>query len=99
MRLARALLGQQPQIPLINRWDESQQMFLMAGGQLIGAVIERTGDPTLTRYFHSDHLGSIAAITSEAATIVERLAAACPRVGAAEPGERLGQAPLRHRPG
>ncbi len=48
--------------------------YLRAGGELIGVVIERTDEPTLTRYFHADHLGSITAITDENGAVAERIA-------------------------
>lgn len=47
--------------------------YLFAGGELVGVEIERTSEPTRLRYFHTDHLGSITAITDESGAIVERL--------------------------
>ena len=51
------------------RWTN----YLFAGDSLVGAVIERAGEATLTRYFHLDHLGSVSAITSEAGVLIEKL--------------------------
>jgi hypothetical protein len=51
------------------RWTN----FLVVGGRMIGIHVENSDETTLTRYFHTDHLGSIAVITSEAAAVVERL--------------------------
>jgi RHS repeat-associated protein len=52
--------------------------YLMAAAGLVGMRVERWnwgGTPagTVTRYFHKDHLGSIAVITNEAGAVVERL--------------------------
>ena len=35
--------------------------------------IENVGGSTLTRYFAKDHLGSVAVITDESGTVLERL--------------------------
>lgn len=51
------------------RWTN----YLFACDSLVGAVIERAGEATLTRYFHLDHLGSVTAITSEAGVLIEKL--------------------------
>ncbi len=53
----------------IMQWSN----YLVAGGQLVGVHIERSDETTLTRYFHTDHLGSISVITDEAGAVVERL--------------------------
>ena len=66
---------------------------MIVGGRLIGVHVQKADETTVTRYFHTDHLGSIAVITDEVGVVVERLSVACPRVGEAEPGERLGIAP------
>ena len=46
-------------------------------GRIIGMHVENSDETTLTRYFHTDHLGSISVITKEtgvgAAIVVERL--------------------------
>ena len=47
--------------------------YLIAGGELIGMVVESSTAPTLTRYFHKDHLGSVSVITNEVGAVVERL--------------------------
>ncbi len=70
------------------RWTND----LIIGGRLVGVHIQKADESTARRYFHTDHLGSISVITSEAGGTVERLCVACPLVGAAEPGECLGQA-------
>ncbi|MES2483003.1 MAG: RHS repeat-associated core domain-containing protein, partial [Pseudomonadota bacterium] len=53
--------------------------YLQAGGMVFAMVVTRTGalagqKPIATRYFHHDHLGSIAAMTDEGGQLVERLA-------------------------
>jgi RHS repeat-associated protein len=40
---------------------------------MIGIRVENADETTLTRYFHTDHLGSIAVITNETGAVVERL--------------------------
>jgi len=35
--------------------------------------VENVGGSTLTRYFHKDHLGSVAVITDDTGTVLERL--------------------------
>ena len=52
-----------------QRWTN----YLMAGGRLIGIHVENADETTLTRYFHTDHLGSIAVIFNEAGAVVGRL--------------------------
>jgi hypothetical protein len=39
--------------------------YLAAGGEMIGMRVDRSDASTYTRYFHKDHLGSIATITQE----------------------------------
>jgi RHS repeat-associated protein len=51
------------------RWTN----YLIVGGRLIGIRVENSDETTLTRYFHTDHLGSIAVITNEAGVVMERL--------------------------
>ena len=51
------------------RWTN----YLMAAGSLVGMHVENSDETTSTRYFHKDHLGSIAVITDEAGAVVERL--------------------------
>src|SRR5262245_25468033 len=58
------------------RWTN----YLMAGGRLIGIHVENFDETTLTRYFHRDHLGSIAVITNEVGAVVERLAPPTPQL-------------------
>jgi RHS repeat-associated protein len=53
----------------IVRWTN----YLMVGGRYIGIHVENSDETTATRYFHTDHLGSIAVITNEAGAVVERL--------------------------
>jgi len=52
-----------------SQWNE----YLMVGGALVGVRFERSDATVSTRYFTSDHLGSIAVITDENANVVERL--------------------------
>ena len=40
--------------------------YVFAGGQMVAVFYERTPGPSATRYFHKDHLGSLAVITDEA---------------------------------
>jgi RHS repeat-associated protein len=47
--------------------------YLFAGGEMIGMRVEHSVSGIYTRYFHKDHLGSIATITDEAGIVVERL--------------------------
>jgi RHS repeat-associated protein len=47
--------------------------YLIAGGQLVGMHVERSDETINTRYFHKDHLGSIAVITDESGAVLERL--------------------------
>jgi hypothetical protein len=51
------------------RWTN----YLIAGGRMIGIRVENADETTLTRYFHTDHLRSIAVITNETGAVVERL--------------------------
>jgi hypothetical protein len=53
----------------ISQWNE----YLVAGGQMVGVRFERSDSTVTTRYFHPDHLGSIAVITDEAGAVAERL--------------------------
>ena len=45
--------------------------YINAGGQAIAVYTQKPGGNT-TRYLHRDHLGSIATVTDEAGTVVER---------------------------
>jgi RHS repeat-associated protein len=47
--------------------------YLFAGGQLVGMHVEMSDGTVNTRYFNKDHLGSIAVITDETGTVLERL--------------------------
>jgi RHS repeat-associated protein len=51
------------------RWTN----YLYAGGELIGMRSEFSDETFATRYFHNDHLGSVAVITDESGAVVERL--------------------------
>jgi RHS repeat-associated protein len=51
------------------RWTN----YLIIGGRLIGVYIEKADETVVTRYFHTDHLGSISVISNEAGAAVERL--------------------------
>src|SRR5262249_54795235 len=52
-----------------QRWTN----YLMAGGRVGGLHVEDADATTLTRYFHLDHLGSIAVITDADGTVTQRL--------------------------
>jgi hypothetical protein len=47
--------------------------YLVSAGGLVGMHVENVGGSTLTRYFNKDHLGSVAVITDESGTVLERL--------------------------
>lgn len=51
--------------------------YLMAGGEMIGVRFDNISNPlapvVTTRYFHKDHLGSVAVLTDENANVVQRL--------------------------
>ena len=47
--------------------------YLSAGGEMVAMRVDRSDATTYTRYFHKDHLGSIATITDAAGAVVERL--------------------------
>jgi RHS repeat-associated protein len=51
-----------------NRWNE----YLVVGKTMIGVRFLLADETVTTRYFHHDHLGSIAVITSESGAVVER---------------------------
>ena len=53
----------------VTQWTN----YLFAGSEMIGMRVERSDGSTYTRYFHKDHLGSIATITDETGAVVERL--------------------------
>ncbi len=52
------------------QWNE----YLMAGKQRIGVHFTRSDSTQNTRYFVTDHLGSVAALMDESGAVVERLA-------------------------
>jgi RHS repeat-associated protein len=52
----------------VNQWNE----YLTVDGNVIGERFERSDGTALTRYFHSDHLSSVAVITDENGAVVER---------------------------
>jgi RHS repeat-associated protein len=47
--------------------------YLVAAGGVVGMYVEKSDETVATRYFHKDHLGSIAIITNEVGAVVERL--------------------------
>jgi RHS repeat-associated protein len=47
--------------------------YLFVAGRMIGMRVERSSGEVHTRYFHRDHLGSVAIITNETGGVVERL--------------------------
>jgi len=47
--------------------------YLSAGGEMVAMRVDRSDATIYTRYFHKDHLGSIATITDAAGAVVERL--------------------------
>jgi RHS repeat-associated protein len=51
------------------RWTN----YLYAGGEMVGIRIDISGGTVHTRYFHNDHLGSVAVITDETGAVAERL--------------------------
>jgi RHS repeat-associated protein len=52
-----------------SQWNN----YLTVAGQLVGMYVEKSDETVATRYFHKDHLGSIAVITDEAGAVLERL--------------------------
>ena len=46
--------------------------YLFVAGKMVGMRVE-TGATVQTRYFHRDHLGSVAVLTNETGAVVERL--------------------------
>ncbi|MDO8705512.1 MAG: RHS repeat-associated core domain-containing protein [Sulfuricaulis sp.] len=50
----------------------TQKNYLYAGSNLVGAYSIINGTPN-TRYFHTDHLGSVEVITNETGGVVQRL--------------------------
>jgi hypothetical protein len=46
--------------------------YLVSAGGMVGIFVELPDESTLTRYFHKDHLGSIATITNESGVVLER---------------------------
>src|SRR6185503_9714733 len=51
------------------RWTN----YLVAAGGVVGMHVEDSDETVSTRYFHKDHLGSIAVLTDETGAVVERL--------------------------
>ncbi len=47
--------------------------YLVTAAGMIGMRVERSDGGLYTRYFHKDHLGSIAVLTDETGAVVERL--------------------------
>jgi RHS repeat-associated protein len=50
------------------QWNQ----YLYAGGEMVGVRYDYNNAPTAIRYFDKDNLGSIATITDEGGTVVER---------------------------
>jgi RHS repeat-associated protein len=50
------------------QWNE----YLFAEGEMVGVRFEYNVGSPVNRYFHKDHLGSIATITDDSGTVVER---------------------------
>jgi RHS repeat-associated protein len=47
--------------------------YLFVAGKMVGMRVERSSGEVDTRYFHRDHLGSVAILTDETGNVVERL--------------------------
>jgi len=47
--------------------------YLFVAGKMVGMRVESGGGAVQTRYFHRDHLGSVAILTNETGAVVERL--------------------------
>jgi RHS repeat-associated protein len=47
--------------------------YLFVAGKMVGMRVERPDGSVQTRYFHRDHLGSVAILTDEAGNVAERL--------------------------
>ena len=48
------------------RWSN----YLVAAGGLVGMHVENSDETVATRYFHTDHLGSISVITDETGVVM-----------------------------
>ena len=75
--------------------------YVNAGAQLVGVYVTKSvyvgSDAKQMRYYHSDNLGSIAAITNESGAPIERLAyEAFGKEALSERHGRSEQHPLRH---
>ena len=55
-------------IPSSGKWNE----YLTVGNVMVGVRFVVNGTAT-TRYFHTDHLGSISVITDQSGNVLERL--------------------------
>jgi hypothetical protein len=71
--------------------------YLFAGGGMVGMRVEHSTSGTYTRYFHKDHLGSIATITNETGAVVERLSYDAWGSGASPMARTIHQAALPAR--
>jgi hypothetical protein len=71
------------------RWTH----YLVSAGGLVGMHIENSDETVATRYFHKDHLGSIAVITSETAVVLERLSFDASKRSLAPPRRASGAMP------
>jgi len=58
---------------LISGSTTTQKHYIYAGNNLIGAYTSVSNNTANTRYFHTDHLGSVEVITDESGGVVERL--------------------------
>jgi uncharacterized protein RhaS with RHS repeats len=47
--------------------------YLFVAGKMVGMRVEQPDGSVQTRYFHRDHLGSVAILTDEAGNVAERL--------------------------
>jgi hypothetical protein len=47
--------------------------YLFVAGNMVGMRVERADGSVQTRYFHRDHLGSVAILTDEAGNVADRL--------------------------
>ncbi len=58
---------------IVSGTTTTQKHYLYAGSNLVGAHSSLSNNTSNTRYFHTDHLGSIEAITNETGGVVQRL--------------------------
>jgi hypothetical protein len=72
--------------------------YVFVAGRMIGMRVERSSGEVHTRYFHRDHLGSVAIITNETGGVVERLSYDAWASGGTRTARAILPGPSRARP-